>query len=76
MSVNSKVRTERIAGSTMERKPQDLPAHYFDFKRWLLWGEHVSNHQTDEYPKDYPSPQDCLPDPENEFEVEGIDDGY
>lgn len=56
------------------RKPKDWPAHHFDFKRWLLWGEsRVSNK---EYPEGYPTEQECLPEPENEFEVEDNDYGY
>ena len=46
----------------------DYPAHNFDFNRWLMWGE--DERRSEEYPEGYPTEQDCLPDPENEFEEE------
>ena len=77
MSVSLKAQIRPTAGFMMARKPKDWPAHHFDFKRWLLWGERDNKNYNGDYPKGYPSPSDCLPDPENEFEVEGVDDyGY
>ena len=68
MSVSSKAQIKRIAVSMMATK--DWPAHHFDFKRWLTWGEPTRTEQDKEYPEGYPSEQECLPDPENEFEEE------
>jgi hypothetical protein len=68
MNVNLKARTGPIAGFTMAIS--NLPAHNFDFKRWLTWGEPQRSYKDKEYPDGYPTEQDCLPEPENEFEVE------
>ena len=48
----------------------NYPAHNFDFKRWVTWGEPTRSESDREYPEGYPTEQECLPDPDNEFEEE------
>ena len=47
------------------------PAHHFDFKKWLLWGHDKPDK---EYPIEYPLPQDCYPDPENDTKDTGVNE--
>ena len=49
----------------------DSPAHNFDFKRWVTSGEPAKTESDREYPDDYPTEADCLPEPDNtDYEVE------
>ena len=60
----------------MARKIPYVSAHHFDFKRWLFWGEHntKTHNNNSNYPEGYPSPQDCLPDPENDIKDVGANE--
>ena len=68
MSVSLRAQTGLIAAFMMAIS--NYPAHNFDFKRWLMWGEPERTESDLDYPEGYPTERECLPDPDNEFEEE------